>query len=64
MAISLSTVLLLGIILVVMTRNGKIKGFPALIAMLFGFFLASSGLAPSIHTFLDSIARTIQNVKI
>ncbi|GAA2470372.1 hypothetical protein ACFW9F_12660 [Streptomyces sp. NPDC059506] len=62
MAISLSVVLLLAIILVVMIRNGSLKGGPAAVAVLFGFFLASSGMAPTIQNFLDSIADTIQRI--
>ncbi len=46
MAISLSVVLLLAIILVVLLRGGSIKAGPAIVAILFGFFLASTGMAP------------------
>ncbi|MGW6461735.1 hypothetical protein ACWF94_38355 [Streptomyces sp. NPDC055078] len=62
MAISLSVVLLLGIILVVMIRSGSLKAGPSIVAMLFGFFLASSGMAPSINRFLNSIADTINEI--
>ncbi|MGW4029052.1 hypothetical protein ACWEFL_06980 [Streptomyces sp. NPDC004838] len=62
MAISLSVVLLLGIILVVLMRSGAIKAGPAIAAILFGFFLASSGMAPSINRFLNSIAETINEI--
>ena len=61
-AISLSVVLLLAIILVVMMRGGSIKAGPAIVAILFGFFLASSGMAPSINRFLNSIAETINSI--
>ena len=63
MAISLSVVLLLAIILVVLIRGGSIKAGPAIVAVLFGFFLASTGLAPDIHRFLNSIASTIDSIK-
>ncbi|SDC09343.1 hypothetical protein [Streptomyces prasinopilosus] len=62
MAISLSVVLLLAIILVVMIRGGSIKAGPALVAILFGFFLASTGMAPSINRFMDSIADMINSI--
>ncbi|MDF3297536.1 hypothetical protein [Streptomyces tropicalis] len=62
MAISLSVVLLLAIILVVLLRGGSIKAGPAIVAMLFGFFLASTGMAPSISRFLHSIADTINSI--
>lgn len=61
-AISLSVVLLLAIVLVVLIRGGSIKAGPAVVAVLFGFFLASSGMAPSINRFLDSIAETINQI--
>jgi flagellar biosynthesis protein FliQ len=61
-AISLSVVLLLGIVLVVQIRGGAMKGGPALVAVLFGFFLASTGMAPSINRFMNSIADTINQI--
>ena len=63
MAISLSVVLLLAIVLVVMMRGGGIKAGPAIVAILFGFFLASTGMAPSINRFLNSIAETINSIR-
>ncbi|MBJ6638685.1 hypothetical protein ACFYWN_09120 [Streptomyces sp. NPDC002917] len=62
MAISLSVVLLLAIILVVLIRGGSIKAGPAIVAVLFGFFLASTGMAPSINRFMNSIAETINQI--
>ncbi|MEU0134674.1 hypothetical protein ABZ172_11650 [Streptomyces sp. NPDC006296] len=62
MAISLSVVLMLGIVLVVLIRGGSIKGGPAIVAVLFGFFLASTGMAPSINRFMNSIAETINQI--
>ncbi|GAA1513612.1 MULTISPECIES: hypothetical protein [Streptomyces] len=62
MAISLSVVLLLAIVLVVLIRGGSIKAGPAVVAVLFGFFLASTGMAPSINRFLNSIAETINQI--
>ncbi|AWI28811.1 hypothetical protein AB0K47_23960 [Streptomyces tirandamycinicus] len=63
MAISLSVVLLLAIILVVMIRGGSLKAGPAIVAALFGFFLASSGMAPSINNFLNSLADSINAIR-
>ncbi|GAA0590535.1 MULTISPECIES: hypothetical protein [Streptomyces] len=63
MAISLSVVLLLAIVLVVMIRGGSIKTGPAIVAALFGFFMASTGMAPSIQRFLNSLADTINQIK-
>lgn len=62
--ISLSVVLLLAIVLVVMIRGGSLKPGPAIVAALFGFFLAASGIAPSINRFLESVLRTINDISI
>ncbi|MEU5324747.1 MULTISPECIES: hypothetical protein [unclassified Streptomyces] len=62
MAISLSMVLLFAVILVVMIRGGSIKPGPAIVAVLFGFFLASTGMAPSINRFMNSLADTINQI--
>ncbi|MDQ1045574.1 hypothetical protein [Streptomyces sp. V4I2] len=63
MAISLSAVLLLAIILVVLIRGGSLKAGPAVVAVLFGFFLASTGMADDIQRFLNSIAETINSIQ-
>ncbi|MBQ0829242.1 hypothetical protein VM636_20410 [Streptomyces sp. SCSIO 75703] len=63
MAISLSVVLLLAIILVVLLRGGSLKAGPAIVAILFGFFLASTGMADDIQRFLNSIADTINSIR-
>jgi hypothetical protein len=62
-AISLSVVLLLAIILVVLIRGGSLKAGPAVVAVLFGFFLASTGMADDIQRFLNSIAETINSIQ-
>ncbi|MDQ8700951.1 hypothetical protein RCO28_00390 [Streptomyces sp. LHD-70] len=63
MAISLSVVLLLAIILVVLIRGGSLKAGPAVVAILFGFFLASTGMADDIQRFLNSIAETLNSIQ-
>ena len=62
MAISLSVVLLLAVILVVMIRGGSMKAGPAIVAVLFGFFLASTGMAPSINRFMNSVADMVNQI--
>ena len=64
MVISLSAALLLAIVLVVMIRSKSIKVGPAIVAALFGFFLASTNMAPDINRFLNSVADTINQIKI
>lgn len=62
MAISVSVVILFLIILIMMLRSGSIKPGGALVATLFGFFLASSGLAPAINRFVESLAQSINQI--
>lgn len=62
MAISLSFVVLLGVVLVVMIRSGSIRTLPAIVAALFGFFLASTGVAPTIQRLMDSFADALSKV--
>ncbi len=62
-AISLSVVVLLAVILVVLIRGGSIKAGPAIVAILFGFFLASTNIAPSVNRFLNSLADTINQIR-
>ncbi|MFD5554580.1 MULTISPECIES: hypothetical protein [unclassified Streptomyces] len=64
MAISLSVVLLLAIILVVLIRGGSLKAGPAVVAVLFGFFLASTGMADDIERFLDAVGDSISSIDI
>jgi hypothetical protein len=56
-------VVLLAIVMVVLVRGNSLKPGPAIVAVLFGFFLASSGMAPSIQRFLTSIAETVSQIK-
>ncbi|MFE9254617.1 hypothetical protein [Streptomyces sp. NPDC006879] len=64
MAISLSVVVLLAVILVVLIRGGNLKTGPAVVAILFGFFLASSTMAEEVNSFLQSIATMISDIKL
>ncbi len=64
MVISASAVLILAVVLFVMVRAKSIKIGPAVVAALFGFFLASSNMAPNVNSFLNSVAHTISNIKI
>lgn len=48
--------------MVVLIRGGSLKAGPAIVAILFGFFLASTNMAPSVNRFLNSIADTINQI--
>jgi intracellular septation protein A len=59
---SFSAVVLLGILMIVFIRGKNMKLSYAILAALFGFFLAKTSAAAPIQTFLDQIATTINNL--
>ncbi|MFJ2278876.1 hypothetical protein ACIOEZ_32530 [Streptomyces sp. NPDC087866] len=64
MAISLSAILLLAIVLVILNRSSRLRVGPAIAAILFGFFLASTGMAPAINRFLNAVADTVGQINL
>ncbi|WP_030554201.1 hypothetical protein [Streptomyces exfoliatus] len=62
MALSLSTAVLLGIIVLVLVKGGYVRVGPALACTLFGFTLATTGLAPAINSGLASFAGFISSL--
>ncbi|MFE3637574.1 hypothetical protein [Streptomyces cellostaticus] len=63
MAISISVVLLLLILAVVFIRNGALKMSHALVCMLLGFYLASTSMAPTIHSGLTATAGLVSSLR-
>jgi len=61
-ALTVSLVLLAGIIVLVLLRTGYLRLWPALAAALFGFTLASTGLAPAITSGIGSIAGMLSSL--
>ncbi|KNB50866.1 hypothetical protein [Streptomyces caatingaensis] len=61
MAVSISTVMLMGIVVVFLIRGGHIRPGSAVACVLFGFTLASTGMAPTINSGLLSIARVVSS---
>ncbi|WP_460074058.1 hypothetical protein [Streptomyces sp. YKOK-I1] len=62
MAVSLSLVLLTGIIVVVLWRSGYLRLWPTITVALFGFSLASTGIAPGIRDAITSVAGWISSI--
>ncbi|MGW3910448.1 hypothetical protein ACWEBX_02835 [Streptomyces sp. NPDC005070] len=56
MAISISAVLFLLVLAVIFLRNGGLKISHALVCALLGFLLASTSMAPTIHSGLTATA--------
>jgi hypothetical protein len=63
MAVSMSVVLLLLIIAVIFMRNGALKISHAVVCMLFGFFMASTSMAPTIQSGLTATAQLVGGLK-
>ncbi|GLW51888.1 hypothetical protein Stsp02_75480 [Streptomyces sp. NBRC 14336] len=63
MAISISLVLLLLILAVIFMRNGGLKVSHALVCALLGFYLASTSIAPTIHSGLTATADIVSSLR-
>ncbi|MER5835375.1 hypothetical protein ABT116_32250 [Streptomyces sp. NPDC002130] len=63
MAISISVVLLLLILAVIFLRNGGLKVSHALVCLLLGFYLASTSIAPTIHSGLTATAEIVSGLR-
>ncbi|MGW0613974.1 hypothetical protein [Streptomyces sp. NPDC002788] len=63
MAISISVVLLLSILAVIFLRNGGLKVSHALVCLLLGFYLASTSIAPTIHSGLTATADIVSGLR-
>jgi hypothetical protein len=62
MVLSVSGVLLLGIIVFILFRKDGLKMSHMIVCMLFGFYLASTSIASSIKNSADSIAGFISGL--
>ena len=62
MTLSLSAVVLLGALVYLFWRFAGLRGWQALICILFGFYLASSSLAPTIRAACRTVAKFLAGV--
>ncbi|MGW7461004.1 hypothetical protein [Streptomyces sp. NPDC054797] len=62
MQLSLSAVVLLAVVLAVMIRGGHLKWPAAIVAILFGFFLAGTTLAPAVQQGVDGVTSTVSKL--
>lgn len=63
MAISISVLLLLLILAVIFLRSGGLKVSHALVCALLGFFLASTSIAPTIHSGITATADIVSSLR-
>lgn len=64
MAVSVSAVVLLAIITFLLVKKGGLKAAHAIVCTLFGFYLASSSIAPTISKAATSIANMIGQIRL
>lgn len=60
MVVSVSAVLLLGLSVVALCHWTTLKTWHAVVCALFGFYLASSSLAPTVRDAVDAIAGLVE----
>ncbi|MGI5195056.1 MULTISPECIES: hypothetical protein [Streptomyces] len=63
MALSISAVVLLAIIVFLLVKKSGLKAGHAVVCVLFGFYLASSTIAPTISEVTNNIAGMIGDIK-
>lgn len=59
MALSISVVVLLAVVVWLLISKGDLKGGHATVCILFGFYLASSSLAPTIREVTSNIVHLL-----
>ncbi|AOR35514.1 hypothetical protein BFF78_34545 [Streptomyces fodineus] len=63
MILSVSGVMFLGVVVFLFFRKDGLKGSHACTSALFGFYLASTGIAPSIKAGGESLASLLGGIK-
>ncbi|MET8406960.1 hypothetical protein ABZV34_02385 [Streptomyces sp. NPDC005195] len=63
MALSISAVVLLAIIVFILVKKSGLKAAHAIVCVLFGFYLASSTVAPTISDLTTNVADMIGSFK-
>ncbi|MER6495599.1 MULTISPECIES: hypothetical protein [Streptomyces] len=63
MAISISVLVLLLILAVIFLRSGGLKVSHALVCALLGFYLASTSIAPTIHSGMTATADIVGSLR-
>ncbi|MFF5720065.1 hypothetical protein [Streptomyces buecherae] len=63
MVLSVSAVLLLGVITVLLVKKNGLKTGHALVCVMLGFYLASSSMAPTIDELGTSVADVIGDIR-
>ncbi|MQY16664.1 hypothetical protein SRB5_68660 [Streptomyces sp. RB5] len=62
MALSISLVLLLGIVVVLLIRKSGLNAGHAVVCMLLGFYIAGSSLAPTVQETVSGVTKMISDI--
>lgn len=62
MVLSVSVVVLLGVLVWFLIRHAALRGWQALICILFGFYLSSTSFAPYIRQAAKAVARFVAGI--
>ncbi|MEY9930557.1 hypothetical protein ABH926_005204 [Catenulispora sp. GP43] len=64
MTLSLSVLVVLAVAALLMCRKGELKVWHAIVCALFGFYLASTSVAPTVRQGTSAVAEFISSIKI
>lgn len=62
MAVTVSLALLFGLLLIVLIRSGSLKAGGAFVAVMFGFYLASTGASHTVNTLMSAVINALPNL--
>ncbi|MEV7364525.1 hypothetical protein [Streptomyces sp. NPDC091299] len=62
MAVTISLALLFGFVLTMLVRSKTLGPGSAFVAVMFGFYLASTGAAPTVNTLMRAVVNALPNL--
>ncbi|MFF1702393.1 hypothetical protein [Streptomyces sp. NPDC058252] len=62
MAVTISLALLFGLLLIVLIRSGSLKAGSAFVAVMFGFYLASTGASHTVNALMSAVINALPNL--
>jgi hypothetical protein len=62
MAVTISLALLFGLLLIVLIRSGSLKAGGAFVAVMFGFYLASTGASHTVNALMSALVAVLPNL--
>ncbi|MCX4408009.1 hypothetical protein ACFV2U_31030 [Streptomyces sp. NPDC059697] len=62
MAVTISLALLFGLLLIVLIRSGSLKAGGAFVAVMFGFYLASTGASHTVNALMSAVINALPNL--